>query len=152
MEKATFGAGCFWGIEHAFRKVDGVIEAPVGYAGGTTPDPTYEQVCSGQTGHAEVVEVEFDPAKVSYNELLEVFWTIHDPTTLNRQGPDIGTQYRSAIYFHSPEQEQAAKESIAALENGDRFRNPIVTELAPIDRFYMGEDYHQRYFEKQGQH
>ncbi len=152
MEKATFGAGCFWGIEHAFRKVAGVIEAPVGYAGGTTPDPTYEQVCSGQTGHAEVVEVEFDPAKVSYEELLEVFWTIHDPTTLNRQGPDIGTQYRSAIYFHSAEQEQAAKDSIAALENGDRFRNPIVTELAPIDTFYMGEDYHQHYFEKQGQH
>ena len=152
MEKATFGAGCFWGIEHAFRKVAGVIEAPVGYAGGTTPDPTYEQVCSGQTGHAEVVEVEFDPAKVSYEELLEVFWTIHDPTTLNRQGSDIGTQYRSAIYFHSAEQEQAAKDSIAALENGDRFRNPIVTELAPIDTFYMGEDYHQHYFEKQGQH
>jgi len=152
MEKATFGAGCFWGIEHAFRKVAGVIEAPVGYAGGITPDPTYEQVCSGQTGHAEVVEVEFDPAKVSYEELLEVFWTIHDPTTLNRQGPDIGTQYRSAIYFHSAEQEQAAKDSIAALENGDRFRNPIVTELAPIDTFYMGEDYHQHYFEKQGQH
>ena len=152
MEKATFGAGCFWGIEHAFRKVAGVIEAPVGYAGGTTPDPTYEQVCSGQTGHAEVVEVEFDPAKVSYEELLEVFWTIHDPTTLNRQGPDIGTQYRSAIYFHSAEQEQAAKDSIAALENGNRFRNPIVTELAPIDTFYMGEDYHQHYFKKQGQH
>tara|TARA_B100002003_G_scaffold206767_1_gene200730 strand:- start:309 stop:767 length:459 start_codon:yes stop_codon:yes gene_type:complete len=152
MEKATFGAGCFWGIEHAFRKVAGVIEAPVGYAGGTTPDPTYEQVCSGQTGHAEVVEVEFDPAKVSYEELLEVFWTIHDPTTLNRQGPDIGTQYRSVIYFHSAEQEKAAKDSIAALENGDRFRNPIVTELAPIDTFYMGEDYHQHYFEKQGQH
>jgi len=152
MEKATFGAGCFWGIEHAFRKVDGVNEAPVGYAGGTTPDPTYEQVCSGQTGHAEVVEVEFDPAKVSFKELLEVFWTIHDPTTLNRQGPDMGTQYRSAIYFHSPEQEQAAKDAIAALENGDRFRNPIVTELAPIETFYMGEDYHQRYFEKQGQH
>ncbi|MDP7601789.1 MAG: peptide-methionine (S)-S-oxide reductase MsrA [Rhodospirillales bacterium] len=152
MEKATFGAGCFWGIEHAFRKVAGVIEAPVGYAGGTTPDPTYEQVCSGQTGHAEVVEVEFDPAMVSYEELLEVFWTIHDPTTLNRQGSDIGTQYRSAIYFHSAKQEQAAKDSIAALENGDRFRNPIVTELAPIDTFYMGEDYHQHYFEKQGQH
>jgi len=152
MEKATFGAGCFWGIEHAFRKVAGVIEAPVGYAGGTTPDPTYEQVCSGQTGHAEVVEVEFDPAKVSYEELLEVFWTIHDPTTLNRQGPDIGTQYRSVIYFHSAEQEKAAKDSIAALENGDRFRNPIVTELAPIDTFYMGEDYHQHYFKKQGQH
>ena len=152
MEKATFGAGCFWGIEHAFRKVAGVIEAPVGYAGGTTPDPTYEQVCSGQTGHAEVVEVEFDPAMVSYEELLEVFWTIHDPTTLNRQGSDIGTQYRSAIYFHSAKQEQAAKDSIAALENGDRFRNPIVTELAPIDTFYMGEDYHQHYFKKQGQH
>ncbi len=152
MEKATFGAGCFWGIEHAFRKVAGVIEAPVGYAGGITPDPTYEQVCSGQTGHAEVVEVEFDPAKVSYEELLEVFWTIHDPTTLNRQGPDIGTQYRSAIYFHSAEQEKAAKDSIAALENGDRFRNPIVTELSPIDTFYMGEDYHQHYFKKQGQH
>ena len=152
MEKATFGAGCFWGIEHAFRKVAGVIEAPVGYAGGTTSDPTYEQVCSGQTGHAEVVEVEFDPAKVSYEEPLEVFWTIHDPTTLNRQGSDIGTQYRSAIYFHSAKQEQAAKDSIAALENGDRFRNPIVTELAPIDTFYMGEDYHQHYFEKQGQH
>ncbi|MDP7424192.1 MAG: peptide-methionine (S)-S-oxide reductase MsrA [Rhodospirillales bacterium] len=152
MEKATFGAGCFWGIEHAFRKVAGVIEAPVGYAGGTTPDPTYEQVCSGQTGHAEVVEVEFDPAKVSYEELLEVFWTIHDPTTLNRQGPDIGTQYRSVIYFHSAEQEKAAKDSIAALENGDRFRNPIVTELSPIDTFYMGEDYHQHYFKKQGQH
>ena len=152
MEKATFGAGCFWGIEHAFRKVAGVIEAPVGYAGGTTPDPTYEQVCSGQTGHAEVVEVEFDPAMVSYEELLEVFWTIHDPTTLNRQGSDIGTQYRSVIYFHSAKQEQAAKDSIAALENGDRFRNPIVTELAPIDTFYMGEDYHQHYFEKQGQH
>ena len=152
MEKATFGAGCFWGIEHAFRKVAGVIEAPVGYAGGTTPDPTYEQVCSGQTGHAEVVEVEFDPAKVSYEKLLEVFWTIHDPTTLNRQGPDIGTQYRSVIYFHSAEQEKAAKDSIAALENGDRFRNPIVTELSPIDTFYMGEDYHQHYFKKQGQH
>jgi peptide-methionine (S)-S-oxide reductase len=152
MEKATFGAGCFWGIEHAFRKVAGVIEAPVGYAGGITPDPTYEQVCSGQTGHAEVVEVEFDPAKVSYEELLEVFWTIHDPTTLNRQGPDIGTQYRSVIYFHSAEQEKAAKDSIAALENGDRFRNPIVTELSPIDTFYMGEDYHQHYFKKQGQH
>ena len=152
MEKATFGAGCFWGIEHTFRKVDGVVDAPVGYAGGTTPDPTYEQVCSGQTGHAEVVQVEYDPEKVSYEELLEVFWKIHDPTTLNRQWPDIGTQYRSAIYFHSPEQEQAAKDSIAALENGDRFRNPIVTELAPIDTFYLGEDYHQRYFEKQGQH
>jgi peptide-methionine (S)-S-oxide reductase len=152
MEKATFGAGCFWGIEHAFRKVEGVSEAPVGYAGGAMPDPTYEQVCSGKTGHAEVVQVEFDPDKVSYEELLEVFWTIHDPTTLNRQGPDLGTQYRSAIYFHSPEQEAAATTAITALEDASRFHNPIVTELAPIDTFYIGEDYHQRYFEKQGRH
>ena len=112
MEKATFGAGCFWGIEYAFCKISGVREAPVGYAGGTTPNPTYQQVCSGQTGHAEVVQVEFDPNKVTYEELLEVFWTIHDPTTLNRQGPDIGTQYRSAIYFHSPEQDASVKAAI----------------------------------------
>jgi len=152
MEKATFGAGCFWGIEHAFNKVEGVNEAPVGYAGGTTPDPTYEQVCGGQTGHAEVVQVEFDPDKVTYEELLDTLWNIHDPTTLNRQGPDFGTQYRSAIYFHSPEQAAAAKKAIAALEESKRFRNPIVTEVAPLDTFYRGEDYHQRYFEKQGHH
>ena len=152
MEKATFGAGCFWGIEHAFRKVEGVQEAPVGYAGGTTEDPTYEQVCSGKSGHTEVVQVEYDPDKVTYEKLLEVFWGLHDPTTLNRQGPDIGTQYRSAIYYHSPEQEAAAKKAISALEENGRFRNPVVTELAPIDNFYMGEDYHQRYFEKQGHH
>ena len=152
MEKATFGAGCFWGIEFAFNKVDGVIKAPVGYAGGNMPDPTYEQVCSGRTGHTEVVQVEFDPNKVTYPELLEVFWAIHDPTTLNRQGPDIGTQYRSAIYFHSPEQEAAAKVAIAALDAGTKFINPIVTEVAPIDTFYIGEHYHQRYFEKHGRH
>ena len=152
MEKATFGAGCFWGIEHAFRKVEGVNAAPVGYAGGTTPDPTYEQVCSGQTGHTEVVQVEFDPSKVTYEEILNTFWDIHDPTTLNRQGPDMGTQYRSAIYTHSPEQEAIANKAIAALEETKRFRNPIVTEVAPIDTFYIGEDYHQRYFEKQGHH
>jgi peptide-methionine (S)-S-oxide reductase len=152
MEKTTFGAGCFWGIEHAFRKVEGVQEAPVGYAGGATEDPTYEQVCSGKTGHTEVVQVEYDPDKVTYEELLEVFWGLHDPTTLNRQGPDIGTQYRSAIYYHSPEQEAAAKKAISALEENGRFRNPVATELAPIDNFYMGEDYHQRYFEKQGHH
>ena len=150
MEKTTFGAGCFWGIEHAFNKIDGVIGAPVGYAGGTVPDPTYEQVCTGQTGHTEVVQVEFDPEKVTYEELLETFWTLHDPTTLNRQGPDFGTQYRSAIYFHSPEQEAAAHKAIAALEEGNQLRNPIVTEVAPIDTFYIGEDYHQRYFEKKG--
>ena len=152
MEKVTFGAGCFWGMEHAFRKVEGVSDAPVGYAGGTTPDPTYEQVCSGQTGHTEVVQVEYDPAKVTFEELLDVFWTLHDPTTLNRQGPDIGTQYRSAIYFHSPEQETTAIKAIKALEENGQFRNPIVTKIAPIDTFYLGEDYHQRYFEKQGHH
>jgi peptide-methionine (S)-S-oxide reductase len=152
MEKATFGAGCFWGIEFAFRKVEGVKEAYVGYAGGNTPNPTYQEVCSGQTGHAEVVQVEFNPDKVSYEELLELFWAIHDPTTLNRQGPDVGTQYRSAIYFHSPEQEASIKSAILIMEESRRFENPIVTEIAPIDRFFMGEDYHQRYFEKQGRH
>ena len=152
MEKATFGAGCFWGIEFAFRKVEGVKEAYVGYAGGNTPNPTYQEVCSGQTGHAEVVQVEFNPDKVSYEELLELFWAIHDPTTLNRQGPDVGTQYRSAIYFHSPEQEASIKSAILIVEESRKFENPIVTEIAPIDRFFMGEDYHQRYFEKQGRH
>ena len=152
MEKATFGAGCFWGIEYAFRKVDGVKEAYVGYAGGNTPNPTYQEVCSGQTGHAEVVQVEFNPDKVSYEELLELFWAIHDPTTLNRQGPDVGTQYRSAIYYHSPEQEASIKSAILIMEESRKFENPIVTEIAPIDRFFMGEDYHQRYFEKQGRH
>ena len=152
MEKATFGAGCFWGIEFAFRKVEGVKEAYVGYAGGNTPNPTYQEVCSGQTGHAEVVQVEFNPDKVSYEELLELFWAIHDPTTLNRQGPDVGTQYRSAIYFHSPEQEASIKSAILIMEESRKFENPIVTEIAPIDRFFIGEDYHQRYFEKQGRH
>ncbi len=152
MEKATFGAGCFWGIEFAFRKVEGVKEAYVGYAGGNTPNPTYQEVCSGQTGHAEVVQVEFNPDKVSYEELLELFWAIHDPTTLNRQGPDVGTQYRSAIYYHSPEQEASIKSAILIMEESRKFENPIVTEIAPIDRFFMGEDYHQRYFEKQGRH
>ena len=152
MEKATFGAGCFWGIEYAFRKVDGVKEAYVGYAGGDTTNPTYQQVCSGQTGHAEVVQVEFNPDEVTYEELLEVFWTIHDPTTLNSQGPDIGTQYRSAIYFHSLEQEASIKSSVLFEEESGKFKNPIVTEIAPFDTFYMGEDYHQKYFEKQGRH
>ena len=150
MEKATFGAGCFWGIEYAFRKVDGVKDAYVGYAGGDTTNPTYQQVCSGQTGHAEVVQVEFNPDEVTYEELLEVFWTIHDPTTLNSQGPDIGTQYRSAIYFHSLEQEASIKSSVLLEEESGKFKNPIVTEIAPFDTFYMGEDYHQKYFEKQG--
>jgi len=152
MEKATFGAGCFWGIEYAFRKINGVEEAYVGYAGGGTLNPTYEQVCSGQTGHAEVVQVEFNSEQVTYEELLEVFWTIHDPTTLNRQGPDIGSQYRSAIYFHSPKQEASIKSAVLAMEESEKFVNPIVTEIAPFDKFYMGEDYHQKYFEKQGRH
>ena len=152
MEKATFGAGCFWGIEFAFRKVEGVKEAYVGYAGGNTSNPTYQEVCSGQTGHAEVVQVEFNPDKVTYEELLDLFWAILDPTTLNRQGPDVGSQYRSAIYFHSPEQEASIKSAILIIEESRKFENPIVTEIAPIDRFFMGEDYHQRYFEKQGRH
>ncbi|MDA0239659.1 MAG: peptide-methionine (S)-S-oxide reductase MsrA [Proteobacteria bacterium] len=150
MEKATFGAGCFWGIEAAFRRLDGVELAESGYAGGTTKDPTYEQVCSGQTGHTEVVEVTFDPSKISYEQLLDTFWDIHDPTTLNRQGPDIGTQYRSAIYYYSAEQEAAARTAVAALEKSGRFRNPVTTEIAPIKTFYRAEEYHQRYLEKQG--
>ena len=152
MEKTTFGAGCFWGIEYSFNKVPGVLEAPVGYSGGSLENPTYQQVCSGQTGHAEVVQVEFDPNKVSFQELLEIFWNIHDPTTLNRQGPDVGTQYRSAIFFHSQEQETLAKKSVQDLTEQKRFSNPIVTEISPIDVFYLGEEYHQRYFEKQGRH
>ena len=152
MEKTTFGAGCFWGIEYSFNKVPGVLEAPVGYSGGSLENPTYQQVCSGQTGHAEVVQVEFDPNKVSFQELLEIFWNIHDPTTLNRQGPDVGTQYRSAIFFHSQEQETLAKKSVQDLTEQKRYSNPIVTEISPIDVFYLGEEYHQRYFEKQGRH
>ena len=152
MEKTTFGAGCFWGFEYSFNKVPGVLEAPVGYSGGSLENPTYQQVCSGQTGHAEVVQVKFDPNKVSFQELLEVFWNIHDPTTLNRQGPDVGTQYRSAIFFHSQEQETLARKSVQNLTEQKRFSNPIVTEISPIDVFYLGEEYHQRYFEKQGRH
>ena len=152
MEKTTFGAGCFWGIEYSFNKVPGVLEAPVGYAGGSLENPTYQQVCTGQSGHAEVVQIKFDPHKVSFQELLEVFWNIHDPTTLNRQGPDVGTQYRSAIFYHSQEQERLAKKSLQSLSEQKRFNNPIVTEISPIDVFYLGEEYHQRYFEKQGRH
>ena len=146
--KATFGAGCFWGVEEAFRGVEGVRATAVGYSGGTTRDPTYKDVCTGRTGHAEVVEVEFDPAKVSYEELLEKFWEIHDPTTPNRQGWDVGTQYRSAIFFHDAEQEAAA---IASREKAaKRFRKPIVTEITPASEFYRAEEYHQRYLEKRG--
>ena len=150
MEKAGFAAGCFWGVETAFRKIKGVRSAIVGYTGGSLENPTYEAVCTGRTGHAEAVEVEYDPAVVSYEDLLEAFWSMHDPTTMNRQGPDVGTQYRSAILFHSPEQEAAAKASTAKLESSGRFRSPIVTEIAPASTFYRAEEYHQQYLEKRG--
>ena len=150
MEKATFGAGCFWGVEAEFRQVSGVIDAAVGYSGGTLENPSYRDVCTGRTGHAEVVQVTFDPSRVSYEQLLNVFWEIHDPTTLNRQGPDVGTQYRSAIFFHSPEQEVAAHASRKQQEASGRFSRPIVTEITPASAFYRAEEYHQRYLEKRG--
>lgn len=148
METATFGAGCFWGIEAAFRRVPGVVSTSVGYAGGSVKNPTYKNVCSGETGHAEVVQVEYDPLKVSYEELLDVFWNIHDPTTPNRQGADVGTQYRSAIFFYNSAQEAAARASKEKLQSSGRFRNPVVTEIVPASEFYRAEEYHQRYFEK----
>ena len=150
MEKATFGAGCFWGVEAAFRQIKGVKSTAVGYLGGTMESPTYKDVCTGRTGHAEVVEVEFDPAAVSYGDLLDVFWENHDPTTLNRQGPDVGTQYRSAIFFHTPEQEAAARTSKERLQSSGKFSRPIVTEITPTSAFYLAEDYHQQYLEKRG--
>ena len=149
-EKATFAAGCFWGVEAAFRQVPGVIDTAVGYSGGTFPNPTYEDVCTGRTGHAESVQVEFDPVRVSYDRLLEVFWENHDPTTPNRQGPDVGTQYRSVVFVDGPEQEKAAKESKERLEKSGRYRRPIVTEFASAQHFWRAEDYHQRYLEKRG--
>ncbi len=150
MEKATFGAGCFWGVEAAFRKVPGVLSVSVGYSGGSSKDPTYKEVCSGNTGHAEVVEMAFDSSKVSYEDLLDVFWKIHDPTTLNRQGPDVGTQYRSAIFFHTPEQEASAVASKEKLQGSGRYKKPSVTEITPASEFYRAEEYHQYYYEKQG--
>lgn len=149
-EKATFGAGCFWGVESAFRRVKGVISTQVGYAGGSFKNPTYEDVCTDGTGHAEVVQVEYDPAQVSYDDLLELFWRIHDPTTLNRQGPDAGTQYRSVIFYHSPEQKAAAEASKEKLQKGGRTKRPVVTEITPAPEFYRAEDYHQQYFDKRG--
>jgi len=149
-EKAMFGAGCFWGVEATFRNINGVSTATVGYAGGTTESPTYEDVCSSQTGHAEVVEVEFDPSAVSYRQLLDVFWANHDPTTLNRQGPDVGTQYRSAIFYSSAEQRAAAEELKTEIDNSGRFHRPIVTQIEPAPKFYRAEEYHQRYLEKRG--
>jgi peptide-methionine (S)-S-oxide reductase len=148
MEKATFGAGCFWQVEVEFRNTDGVKDAVVGYMGGELEDPSYEQVCTDQTGHAEVCQVTFDPDEVSYEDLLEVFWGLHDPTQLNRQGPDVGSQYRSAIFFHSPGQEQEATASRERAQ--ERFDKPIATEIAPAREFWPAEDYHQRYLEKRG--
>lgn len=150
MEKANFAAGCFWGVEAAFRQIKGVVSTAVGYEGGTYPNPTYEDVCSGSTGHAETVEVEYDPLHVSYDELLKVFWENHDPTTLNRQGPDVGEQYRSAIFYHTPEQMAAALASKQTLEKSGRFRRPIVTQIVPASKFYRAEEYHQQYLEKRG--
>ena len=150
MATATFGAGCFWGVEAAFRQVPGVLSTAVGYAGGSLAKPTYEQVCSGRTGHAEVVQVEYDPDQVSYEQLLDVFWSNHDPTQLNRQGPDIGTQYRSVIFAHDAEQAELARASKAELDTSGRFRRPIVTEVEPYMDFYRAEEYHQQYLEKRG--
>jgi peptide-methionine (S)-S-oxide reductase len=149
-ELATFGAGCFWGVEADFRQVKGVVATRVGYAGGHTQHPTYRDVCSHTTGHAEVVEVEYDPARVSYDELLDVFWANHDPTQLNRQGPDVGDQYRSVVFYHSSEQEAAARASKERLAASSKYRRPIVTLIEPAPTFYVAEDYHQQYLEKRG--
>ncbi|MDQ6758691.1 MAG: peptide-methionine (S)-S-oxide reductase MsrA [Acidobacteriota bacterium] len=148
MQKATFGAGCFWGVEAEFRQVPGVISTAVGYMGGHLANPTYKDVCTDRTGHAEVVQVEFDPSKVTYDQLLNVFWDNHDPTTLNRQGPDVGAQYRSAIFFHDAEQEKVALASKESHKGA--FRKPIVTVIEPAKEFWVAEDYHQQYLEKRG--
>ena len=148
MDKAVFGAGCFWGVEAAFRSLKGVKKTSVGYAGGTMDSPTYEDVCSGTTGHAEVVEIEFDPREISYDDLLETFWACHDPTTLNRQGPNVGIQYRSAVFVSSPEQDAAARASKTRLETSASTSGPIVTEISSLDSYWLAEDYHQQYLEK----
>ncbi len=150
MNQATFGAGCFWGVEAAFRAVPGVTATSVGYAGGHLANPTYEDVCTDQTGHAEVVQVEYDPAKVSYERLLEVFWSAHDPTQLDRQGPDVGAQYRSVIFYHDDEQKAEAEESKARFQSLGRFRRPIVTQIVPATPFFRAEEYHQQYLKKRG--
>lgn len=150
MEKATFAAGCFWGVEAAFRQLKGVKATAVGYTGGQTKNPTYEQVCSDRTGHAEAVEVEFDPTELKYDDLLKVFWENHDPTQVNRQGPDYGSQYRSAIFYHSPEQLAAATASKDGLAASGKLKRPIATQIVPAEHFYPAEDYHQQYLEKRG--
>ncbi len=150
MEQATFAAGCFWGVEAAFRQTKGVKSTAVGYTGGRTKNPTYEDVCTDSTGHAEAVLVEFDPAETSYDTLLNVFWENHDPTQRNRQGPDVGSQYRSAIFYHSPEQQTAATASKDRLQASGKLKRPIATEIIPAAEFYKAEDYHQQYLEKRG--
>jgi len=150
IEKATFGAGCFWGVEAAFRQLHGVKATATGYAGGTKDRPTYQEVCSGDTHHAEVVQVEFDPAEISYQTLLDTFWNEHDPTQVNRQGPDIGEQYRSVIFYHSPEQKAAAEASKEALEKSRKYSRPIATKIEAAPTFWKAEDYHQQYLEKRG--
>ena len=150
MAKATFGAGCFWGVEEAYRQVEGVTATAVGYAGGEVDDPTYETVCSGRTGHAEVVQVEYDPGRVSYEALLKLFWQAHDPTQVNRQGPDMGTQYRTVIFAHDDEQAEAARRSLDDEQASRRHRRDIATQIEPAPTFWMAEDYHQQYFSKRG--
>ncbi len=150
MEQAMFGAGCFWGVEAAFRKVKGVKKTSVGYSGGKISSPSYEQVCTDKTGHAEVVQVDFDPKIVSYEKILEVFWNCHDPTTVNRQGPDIGTQYRSVIFYYSEKQKESATQSKQALEKAKKYKNKIITQILPAEKFYKAEEYHQQYLEKRG--
>jgi peptide-methionine (S)-S-oxide reductase len=150
MDIATFGAGCFWGVEEAFRQVEGVVETAVGYSGGHTDEPSYKDVCTGRTGHAEVCRVTYDPSRVTYEQLLDLFWSLHDPTQLNRQGPDVGTQYRSAIFFHTPEQESAAGASKETIESSGRFKKPIATEIAAARPFWRAEEDHQQYIAKGG--
>jgi peptide-methionine (S)-S-oxide reductase len=150
MTKATFAAGCFWGVEAQFRKIKGVTATRVGYTGGHVADPSYTMVCQGNTQHAEAIEIDYDPTQISYNELLGIFWQVHNPTSLNKQGPDMGSQYRSAIFFHTPSQEQEATASRAAEQQSGRWQKQIVTEIIPATTFYVAEDYHQRYLEKQG--
>lgn len=150
MEKATFGAGCFWGVEAAFRKINGVLNTTVGYMGGNLENPTYEEVCTDKTGHVEVVQVNYDSLKVTYEELLEIFWNVHNPTQLNRQGPDIGSQYKSVIFYHNNQQKKIAENSKQKLENSSKYKNPIVTEITEVKKFYHAEEYHQQYIEKKG--
>ncbi|HUT56605.1 MAG TPA: peptide-methionine (S)-S-oxide reductase MsrA [Phycisphaerae bacterium] len=150
LEKATFAAGCFWGVEAAFRRVEGVVSTRVGYTGGHFDNPTYEDVCTGRTGHAEAVEVTYDPSRVTYDDLLEVFWGCHDPTTLNRQGSDVGYQYRSGIFYHSQDQKAAAEASKSRLDGAGRHSRPVVSQIVPASAFYPAEEYHQQYLQKRG--